>query len=161
MRVVVQRVSQAQVRVNFSTIGAIRTGLVVLIGISHDDNQRDADYLLDKITGLRVFPDSDHKMNLNVEQAAGSLLLISQFTLYADCRRGRRPSFDRAAPAVQARILYDYFVEQARRTPIPVETGVFQETMQVELVNEGPVTIWIDSTERDLKAKRGGLSPAP
>lgn len=161
MRVVVQRVSQAQVRVNFSTIGAIRTGLVVLIGISHDDNQRDADYLLDKITGLRVFPDSEHKMNLNVEQAAGSLLLISQFTLYADCRRGRRPSFDRAAPAAQARILYDYFVEQARRTPIPVETGVFQETMQVELVNEGPVTIWIDSTERDLKAKRGGLSPAP
>ncbi len=161
MRVVVQRVSQAQVRVNFSTIGAIRTGLVVLIGISHDDNQRDADYLLDKITGLRVFPDSEHKMNLNVEQAAGSLLLISQFTLYADCRRGRRPSFDHAAPAAQARILYDYFVEQARRTPIPVETGVFQETMQVELVNEGPVTIWIDSTERDLKAKRGGLSPAP
>ena len=161
MRVVVQRVSQAQVRVNFSTIGAIRTGLVVLIGISHDDNQRDADYLLDKITGLRVFPDSEHKMNLNVEQAAGSLLLISQFTLYADCRRGRRPSFDRAAPAAQARILYDYFVEQARRTPIPVETGVFQETMQVELVNEGPVTIWIDSTERDLKAKRGGLSPTP
>jgi D-tyrosyl-tRNA(Tyr) deacylase len=135
--------------------------LVVLIGISQDDDQRDADYLLDKITGLRVFPDSEHKMNLNVEQAAGSLLLISQFTLYADCRRGRRPSFDRAAPAAQARTLYNYFVEQARRTSIPVETGVFQETMQVELVNEGPVTIWIDSTERDLKAKRGGLSPAP
>jgi D-tyrosyl-tRNA(Tyr) deacylase len=90
-------------------------------------------------------------MNLNVEQAGGSLLLISQFTLYADCRRGRRPGFDRAAPPAQARILYDYFVGQARLLPIPIETGIFQESMQVELINEGPVTIWLDSADRKKK----------
>jgi D-tyrosyl-tRNA(Tyr) deacylase len=161
MRVVVQRVSQAEVRVKFSTIGSIRTGLVLLIGVSHDDAEADADYLLDKILGIRIFPDHENKMNLNVEQAGGSLLLISQFTLYADCRRGRRPSFDRAAPPERARVLYDYFVSRARRGPVPVETGIFQETMQVQLVNEGPVTIWLDSAEKDAKTKRGRLSPAP
>ena len=151
MRVVVQRVSQAQVRVNSSAIGSIRTGLVVFIGVSRDDAAEDADYLLDKVTGLRIFPDSENRMNLNIEQAGGSLLLISQFTLYADCRRGRRPGFDQAAPPEQARILYDYFVEQARRKPMPVETGKFQEAMQVELINEGPVTIWMDSADRKKK----------
>ncbi len=126
-------------------------GLLVFIGISRGDTTEDADYLLDKVAGLRVFPDSDDKMNLNVEQAGGSLLLISQFTLYADCRRGRRPSFDQAAPPEQAKALYDYFVQQARLRPIPVETGIFQETMRVELVNQGPVTIWMDSADRKKK----------
>jgi D-tyrosyl-tRNA(Tyr) deacylase len=138
--------------VNFSTIGSIRTGLVVFIGIGREDTESDADYLLDKVIGLRVFPDAQNKMNLNIQQAGGSLLLISQFTLYADCRKGRRPSFDGAAPPDRARALYDYFVQKARLTAIAVETGVFQETMQVELVNEGPVTVWIDSIERNKTA---------
>ena len=93
-------------------------------------------------------------MNLSVQQAGGALLLVSQFTLYGDCRRGRRPSFDRAAPPEEARILYEYFVAQARKLPLKVETGVFQETMRVELVNEGPVTIWLDSAERNVAASR-------
>jgi D-tyrosyl-tRNA(Tyr) deacylase len=137
--------------VNFSTIGSIGSGFVVFVGISRTDSKDDADYLLDKVLGLRVFPDAEDRMNLNIGQAGGSLLLISQFTLYADCRRGRRPSFDQAAPPEQARLLYDYFVEQARKSPIPVETGIFQAAMQVELVNQGPVTIWIDSGERKAR----------
>jgi D-aminoacyl-tRNA deacylase len=148
MRLLVQRVSSARVLVNSSTIGSIRTGLLVFIGVGRADTQEDADYLLDKVTQLRIFPDSEKRMNLNLEQAAGALLLVSQFTLFADCRRGRRPGFDRAAPPEQARILYDYFVDRAKHLSIPVETGIFQEAMQVELVNEGPVTIWIDSTDR-------------
>ena len=151
MRLLVQRVAKASVVVNFSTIGSIGPGFLVFVGISRIDGKEDADYLLDKLFGLRVFPDAGDKMNLNVEQAGGSLLLISQFTLYADCRRGRRPSFDQAAPPEQARLLYDYFVDQARKLPIPVETGIFQAPMQVELVNQGPVTIWIDSADRKQK----------
>ncbi|MGA7240427.1 MAG: D-aminoacyl-tRNA deacylase [Bryobacteraceae bacterium] len=151
MRLLIQRVSAAKVVVNASTVGSIGTGLLVFIGISVDDSQVDADYLLDRLVGIRIFPDAGGKMNLNLEQVGGSLLLISQFTLYADCRRGRRPSFDRAAPPEQARILYDYFVEQARRMPVAVETGRFQEAMQVELTNQGPVTIWLDSVDRKQK----------
>jgi D-aminoacyl-tRNA deacylase len=151
MRLLIQRVSAAKVVVNASTVGSIGTGLLVFIGISVDDSQDDADYLLDRLVGIRIFPDAGGKMNLNLEQVGGSLLLISQFTLYADCRRGRRPSFDRAAPPEQARILYDYFVEQARRMPVAVETGRFQEAMQVELTNQGPVTIWLDSVDRKQK----------
>jgi D-tyrosyl-tRNA(Tyr) deacylase len=148
MRLLIQRVSSAKVTANSSTCGSIETGLLVFVGVSRTDSQEDADYLLGKLAGIRIFPDSEGKMNLNVTQAGGSLLLISQFTLYADCRRGRRPSFDQAAPPEQARVLYDYFVELARRLPVPVETGIFQETMQVELINQGPVTIWMDSTEK-------------
>lgn len=148
MRVVVQRVSEARVVVQSGTTGSIGLGLLVFVGISREDTTKDADYLLDKIIGLRIFPDSSDRMNLNVLQAGGSLLLISQFTLYADCRKGRRPGFERAAPAEQARSLYDYFVEQARRHPVPVETGIFQAAMRVELVNQGPVTIWLDSADR-------------
>jgi D-aminoacyl-tRNA deacylase len=151
MRLLIQRVSSAKVVVNSSICGSIDTGLLVFIGMSRTDSQEDADYLLDKLAGIRIFPDAEGKMNLNIEQAGGSLLLISQFTLFADCRRGRRPSFDQAAPPEQARILYNYFVEQARRLPVPVETGIFQETMQVELTNQGPVTIWMDSTDRKQK----------
>lgn len=148
MRLLVQRVSEARIVVHFSTVGSIGTGLLVFIGISREDSQADANYLLDKLAGLRIFPDSEGKMNLNVQQAGGAMLLVSQFTLYGDCRRGRRPSFDQAAPPEQARILYEYFVDKARNLPIKVETGVFQETMRVELVNEGPVTIWLDSRDK-------------
>ena len=151
MRLLIQRVSEAKVAVNASTIGSIGTGLLVFIGVSLSDSREDADYLLDKLAGIRIFPDAAGKMNLNIEQAGGSLLVISQFTLFADCRRGRRPSFDQAAPPEQARNLYEYFIEQARRLPVPVETGKFQETMQVELINQGPVTIWMDSADRKQK----------
>ncbi len=151
MRVLLQRVSEAEVQVNFNTIGAIRNGLLVFLGIGRDDETEDADYLLDKIIGLRIFPDSNGKMNLDLRQAGGSLLLVSQFTLYANCLRGRRPGFDEAAPPERARELYAYFIERARRQAIPIETGKFQESMSVRLVNEGPVTIWVDSADRGKK----------
>jgi D-tyrosyl-tRNA(Tyr) deacylase len=115
------------------------------VGISRVDTTLDADYVLGKLLGLRIFRDDDGKMNRNVEEAGGSLLIVSQFTLYAECRKGRRPSFDNAAPPQQALALYNYFVESARRGPVPVETGVFQADMQVHLINDGPVTILIES----------------
>jgi D-tyrosyl-tRNA(Tyr) deacylase len=118
------------------------------VGISREDSFADADYAVQKIVGLRIFPDAAGKMNCTVQEAGGSLLLISQFTLYGDCRKGKRPSFDRAAPPAEAQTLYNYFVEAARRGPVPVETGVFQAEMKVRLVNEGPVTIWIDTGDR-------------
>ena len=148
MKLVIQRVSEAYVQVDDSRVGSIRTGLVVFLGISKLDTEEDANYLLDKLLSLRIFPDDDGKMNRSVQQASGSLLIISQFTLYGDCRRGRRPSFDQAAPPDRAMVLYNYFVEAARRGPVAVETGVFQATMRVHLVNEGPVTIIIDSADR-------------
>ena len=151
MRLVIQRVKESQVTVNSRTEGSIRGGLVVFIGISREDTRADADYLLDKLLGLRIFRDEAGKMNLSVEQAGGSLLLISQFTLYGDCRKGRRPSFDRAAPPDVAEVLYEYFVQSARRGPVPVETGVFQATMEVQLINDGPVTILLDSDDRQKK----------
>jgi D-tyrosyl-tRNA(Tyr) deacylase len=132
-------------------VGSIRTGLVVFLGIAKPDTTADADYLLDKLLGLRIFPDDAGKMNRNVQEAAGALLIVSQFTLYADCRKGRRPSFDQAAPPEQAKALYNHFVESARRGPVPVETGVFQATMEVHIVNHGPVTIVIDSADRSQK----------
>jgi D-tyrosyl-tRNA(Tyr) deacylase len=123
-------------------------GLLVFVGISREDTTADADYAVQKIVGLRIFPDADGKMNCNVQEAGGALLIVSQFTLYGDCRKGKRPSFDRAAPPAQAKALYAYFVQAARRGPVPVETGVFQASMKVHLVNEGPVTIWIDTREK-------------
>ncbi len=147
MKVVLQRVTQAQVTVDGHTVGAICTGLVVLLGISRSDTTQDADYLLDKILYLRIFPDEAGKMNRNIQEAAGSLLLVSQFTLYGDCRKGRRPSFDRAAAPDQALALYHYFVEAARRSPVPVETGEYRAHMQVTLTNDGPVTIVLDTGE--------------
>lgn len=147
MRLVVQRVSGARVLIGGSTVGSIGAGLVVFVGISRDDLLADADYLIDKLAKLRIFADSNGKMNLNVRDVSGALLIVSQFTLYADCSRGRRPSFERAAPPDRASELYQYFVEGARRTGIPVQTGLFQESMQVELTNMGPVTIWLDSAE--------------
>jgi D-tyrosyl-tRNA(Tyr) deacylase len=123
----------------------------VFVGISRQDSVADADYAVQKMVGLRIFPDAAGKMNCTVQEAGGSLLLVSQFTLYGDCRKGKRPSFDRAAPPAEAQTLYNYFVEAARRSPVPVETGVFQAEMKVQLVNEGPVTIWIDTEERGGK----------
>ena len=148
MRLVIQRVREARVTVNDGVTGSIRTGLLVFLGVSRTDTVEDADYLTGKLFGLRIFPDEEGKMNRNVQEAGGSLLIVSQFTLYGDCRKGRRPSFDQAAPPDQAQDLYNYFVESAKRGPVPVETGVFQAMMQVHIVNDGPVTILIDSAER-------------
>jgi len=148
MRLVIQRVSEASVTVDETITGSIGTGLVVLLGIRNGDTEEDAVYLLDKLLGLRIFPDENGKMNRNIQEALGSLLIVSQFTLYADCRKGRRPSFDAAAPPEQAQALYTYFLEAAKRGPVPVESGIFQASMRVRLINEGPVTIWIDSAER-------------
>lgn len=145
MRVVLQRVTQAQVNVDGRVTGAIQTGLLVLLGISRQDTQAEADQILDKILGLRIFPDAAGKMNVSVLDAGGALLVVSQFTLYADCRRGRRPSFDRAAPPADAAALYQYFVRKARDRVPQVETGEFQAHMEVGLVNHGPVTIMMDS----------------
>ncbi len=149
MRVVIQRVSEAKVSVDSAPVGSIRTGLVVLVGIARTDGEPEADYLADKLIGLRIFSDDAGKMNLNVADAGGALLVISQFTLYGSCRKGRRPSFDEAAPPEQAQALYNYFVEKLRQGPVAVETGVFQASMEVHLVNQGPVTILIDTAERN------------
>ena len=123
MKLVIQRVSEARVSINGTTVGAIRTGAVVLLGISKLDTEKDADYLSDKVLGLRIFPDGNGKMNLNIAEAGGSILVVSQFTLYGDCRKGRRPSFDRAAAPEQALVLYNYFIDRVRRSGLPVETG--------------------------------------
>jgi D-tyrosyl-tRNA(Tyr) deacylase len=145
MRAVVQRVSRAQVAVNGEITGQIGLGLLVLLGVGRDDANADATYLVEKIAGLRVFEDAQGKMNLSVQDVGGSVLAVSQFTLYGDVRRGKRPSFDAAAPPEKARQLYEFFVEQIRATGLRCETGRFQEMMKVELVNEGPVTILLDS----------------
>ena len=151
MRLVIQRVTEAAVTVNDSTAGSIRNGLVVLLGIAASDTSEDADYLVGKLLGLRIFADEAGKMNRDMGQAGGALLIVSQFTLYGDCRKGRRPSFDLAAPPEQAQLLYNYFVDCAKRGSVPVETGVFQASMQVRLVNDGPVTILLDSAIRNVK----------
>jgi D-tyrosyl-tRNA(Tyr) deacylase len=145
MRVVLQRVTEARVEVDGETTGAIGAGLLVLLGVAKGDSQADADYLSDKVTGLRIFCDDAGKMNRSVLESGGSLLIVSQFTLYGDCRKGRRPSFDQAAPVEQARALYEYFVDACRNRKVPVKTGTFQASMRVHLVNDGPVTILCDS----------------
>jgi len=145
MRAVVQRVSRAQVTVNGEIAGEIGLGLLVLLGVGRDDTEADAIYLAEKITGLRIFEDEEGKMNRSVKEIGGSVLAVSQFTLYGDARRGKRPSFDTAAPPMQARGLYEFFVEKIRAAGLRCETGRFQAMMQVELVNEGPVTILLDS----------------
>jgi D-aminoacyl-tRNA deacylase len=145
MRAVVQRASRAEVRVGGDVTGRIERGLVVLLGVRTGDTERDADYLVEKIAGLRIFPDEAGKMNLSVEEIGGALLVVSQFTLYGDTRKGRRPSFIEAAPPEIATTLYDYFVERARARGLPVATGVFQAMMEVDFVNEGPVTLIVES----------------
>jgi D-tyrosyl-tRNA(Tyr) deacylase len=125
--------------------GSIAHGLLVLLGVGKGDSEADADYLLDRIAGLRIFPDAEGKMNRNLRDAGGSLLVVSQFTLYGDTSRGRRPGFDQAARPEEARRLYDYFVSRARESGLHVETGVFQASMAVHLVNDGPVTFVVES----------------
>ena len=147
MRAVVQRVSRAKVTVNGEITGEIGPGLLVLLGVGAADTRADADYLADKIAGLRIFEDAGGKMNLSVADVKGAVLAVSQFTLYGDTRRGKRPSFDAAAPPAPARELYEYFVEKIRAAGLRCETGRFQEMMQVELVNDGPVTILLDSSK--------------
>lgn len=147
MRAVVQRVSRAQVAVGNEIVGRINRGLVVLLGISREDTEKDADYLLQKISGLRVFEDANGKMNLDALAIHGAVLVVSQFTLYGDVRRGKRPSFDYAARPEQALQLYEYFVERIRSAGLACETGRFQQEMQLELVNDGPVTILLDSAK--------------
>lgn len=145
MRAVVQRVSAASVEVDGAVAGAIGQGLLVLLGVGREDTRAEADYLAAKIIGLRIFTDDAGKMNRSVADTGGSLLIVSQFTLYGDCRKGRRPSYDRAATPETARELYEYFIETARSRGVPVETGVFQAMMSVHLVNEGPVTLLLDT----------------
>jgi len=145
IRAVVQRVSRAQVTVGGNVCGQIGRGLLVLLGVGNGDTEAHADYLADKIAGLRIFEDENGKMNLAVGEVEGSVLVVSQFTLYGDVRRGKRPSFDAAARPEDARRLYEYFVERVRAAGLPCATGRFQEMMQVELVNDGPVTILLDS----------------
>ena len=145
MRAVVQRVREARVRVDGRVVGDIGPGLLALVGIARDDGPEDVAYLAAKIRDLRIFDDADGKMNLALSDAGGSILAVSQFTLYGDVRRGRRPSFDRAAAADAGRLLFDGLVLELRSTGLPVATGVFQAHMDVELVNDGPVTILLDS----------------
>ena len=145
MRAVVQRVSRAQVTVKGEVIGKIGPGLLVLLGVAKTDTRADADYLVGKILGLRVFEDQNGKMNLSIPDTRGSVLAVSQFTLYGDVRRGKRPSFDEAAPPELGQELYEYFVACIRQAGFICEAGRFREMMQVELVNDGPVTILLDS----------------
>jgi D-tyrosyl-tRNA(Tyr) deacylase len=145
MRAVLQRVTRARVRVEGETVGEIERGLVVLLGIARDDTEQDARYLVDKIANLRVFEDEEGRMNLSVLETGGALLVVSQFTLYGDVRRGRRPSWIEAAEPKVAEPLYEFFVSHARRGNLHVATGEFRRMMEVELVNDGPVTILLDS----------------
>jgi len=147
MRAVVQRVSRARVTVNQAIAGEIGIGLLVLLGVGREDSEADAIYLAEKISGLRIFEDEHGKMNRSLLDVGGSVLAVSQFTLYGDVRRGKRPSFDAAAPPEKGRQLYEFFVGQIRAAGLRCETGRFQEMMQVELVNEGPVTILLDSAK--------------
>jgi D-aminoacyl-tRNA deacylase len=151
MRLVIQRVSEARVLIEGRTQGSIRTGLMVLVGISKSDTRESAEYCADKLLGLRMFPDPADKMNLSVVDCKGAILVVSQFTLYGDCRKGRRPSFDEAAPPAEAQAIYNLFVDTLRRGPVPVETGIFQAAMEVHLVNQGPVTLLIDTADRTKK----------
>ena len=145
MRAVVQRVTSARVVVDDRQVGGIRHGLLVLVGIGRDDGRDAVSLLVDKVVGLRIFPDGDGRMSRSVREVGGGILLVSQFTLYGDCRRGRRPSFDGAAAPREARPVYDDLVRRFRERGVSVETGVFQAHMRVESVNDGPVTILLDT----------------
>lgn len=145
MRAVVQRVDSAAVEVEGAMVGSVGKGLLVLLGVEKEDTDRDLEYLLDKVAGLRIFEDEQEKMNLSVADVGGGLLVVSQFTLYGDCRKGKRPSFDKAAGAEMANAYYEKFVAGARSKGLSVGAGKFQAHMLVSLVNNGPVTILLDS----------------
>lgn len=146
MRIVIQRVKSARVETEGRVTGTIGSGLLVLLGIAKADSHQDADYLVDKVLNLRIFSDDAGKMNRSVMEVNGGLLIVSNFTVYGDCTKGRRPSFDLAADPARAQELYEYFVNRARQTSITVETGIFRASMSVHLVNDGPVTLSCDST---------------
>lgn len=145
MRAVIQRVKEAKVVINGETVGEIGQGILIVLGVGKDDADSDVQYLADKILGLRIFEDDAGKMNFSVADVRGEVLVVSQFTLYADCRKGKRPSFDEAAPPNLAESLYDLFVKKIKGSGIKVETGRFHALMEVHLVNSGPVTILLDS----------------
>ncbi|MGL5346109.1 MAG: D-aminoacyl-tRNA deacylase [Peptostreptococcaceae bacterium] len=145
MRAVVQRVSSSKVTVDNRTTGEINQGLLVLLGVTHEDTTKDVDYMLDKVLNLRIFEDENEKMNLSLKDVGGELLVVSQFTLYGDCRKGRRPAFTEAARPDVAVPLYEEFVEKAKNQNVKVGTGEFGAHMMVDLVNDGPVTILLDS----------------
>jgi D-tyrosyl-tRNA(Tyr) deacylase len=145
MRAVLQRVSRAKVSVDGEMVGEIGKGVLILLGVSRADTEKEAVYLLEKILNLRIFGDADEKMNLSLSDTKGAMLVVSQFTLYGDARKGRRPSYIEAAAPEKAFIIYEFFVAEARKQIEKVETGRFQQMMDVELVNDGPVTILLDS----------------
>lgn len=145
MRVILQRVTSSSVVIDGKCVGKSGLGYMLLVGFTHDDTEKDIDYMIDKIIHLRVFPDKDGNMNLSLEDVKGSILSISQFTLYADARKGRRPSFIEAMRPERATILYDLFNQKLKETGIPVETGIFGADMKVTLTNDGPVTICLES----------------
>lgn len=149
MRAVVQRVTHADVTVSGKQVGTINKGLCILLGVMEDDTEKDAVWLAEKLSVMRIFEDENEKLNLSVQDINGSMLVISQFTLYGDCRKGRRPSFIRAAGPEKASRLYDLFVDQLRSRDIKVETGIFQTYMQVNICNDGPVTLIVDTPESD------------
>ena len=148
MKALLQRVSGASVSIADEEVGRIGQGLVVFLGVANGDTERDAQYLVQKIINLRIFADAEEKFNLSALDIKGELLLVSQFTLLADTRKGRRPSFIEAAPPAQAEELFDYFVEQARNSGLKVATGRFQQYMHVEIHNDGPVTVLLDSRDK-------------
>ena len=145
MRAVIQRVKEAGVSVKGTLLGRMGKGVVVLLGMGQDDKEEDADYLLSKIINLRIFEDAQGKMNLSLKDVNGEMMVISQFTLYGDCRKGRRPSFIMAAEPELAKKLYDYFINQGEKAGIKMVAGKFQAMMDVNLINEGPVTLILDS----------------
>jgi D-aminoacyl-tRNA deacylase len=147
MRAVVQRVKETRVDIEGETVGAIDQGLLVFLGVGEEDSEKDAEYLSDKIINLRIFPDENDLMNLSLLDTGGSVLVVSQFTLWGDCRKGRRPSFAKAARPERAKDLYEYFIENLKGKGIKIATGRFQEMMDVHLVNDGPVTLLLDSAK--------------
>ena len=153
MRAVIQRVSQASVTVDSQVVGAIVRGFLVLLGVGHGDGQAEAEWLAKKVSGLRIFEDDREKMNLSLQDIGGSVLVVSQFTLYADCTKGRRPSFVEAAPPQEADRLYQFFCDCLRRSGCPVETGRFQTMMSVSLVNDGPVTLILETPQRSTEPR--------
>lgn len=148
MKAVIQRVINANVTVDDKMVSEIGNGLLVLLGVGNEDTQKDADYLVEKIINLRIFEDENNKMNISLKDINGQLLVVSQFTLLADCKKGRRPSFVNAAKPEKANLLYEYFISRAADRGIDAQCGVFQAMMNVELVNQGPVTILIDTKDK-------------
>ncbi len=150
MRILIQRTTEASVKIDSKIVGSIENGFVVLIGIEHEDETSDADWLIQKLIGLRIFSDENGKMNLSIQEINGSFLVISQFTLHASTKKGNRPSYIQAAKPEQAIPLYNYFVEELKsKSNLKVETGQFGADMKVSLINDGPVTIWMDSKNRE------------